>query len=178
MNEEMIKRAAAILEQEFGPDWQCIAQELGTENLRKRVGKDLTSFMAFPERGSGGSSQWRGNCSPEVVSSVLRYVLDTKRYYGKDTSQFTMLDPMSGSGTSKAAADRLGVKSILYDLNPAPSAGKDGWNALKNDVEDSADLVFSIRPTITSSSIPGICGGNRILMTCHGAKITMTFWRS
>lgn len=35
MNEEMIKRAAAILEQEFGPDWQCIAQELGIENLRK-----------------------------------------------------------------------------------------------------------------------------------------------
>ena len=46
MNEEMIKRAAALLEQEFGPEWQGIAQELGTENLRKRVGKDLTSFMA------------------------------------------------------------------------------------------------------------------------------------
>ena len=114
-NEEMIKRAAALLEQEFGPDWQGIAQELGTENLRKRVGKELTSFMAFPERGSGGNSQWRGNCSPEVVSSILRYILDTKRYYGKDTSQFTLLDPMSGSGTSKAAADRNGVRSILYD---------------------------------------------------------------
>ena len=60
-----------------------------------------------------------GQLSPEVVSSVLRYVLDTKRYYGKDTSQFTLLDPMSGSGTSKAAADRLGVSSILYDLNPS-----------------------------------------------------------
>ena len=149
MNEEMIRRAAAILEREFGQDWQGIAQELGTENLRRRkpppagaFGKELTSFMAFPERGSGGDSQWRGNCSPEVVSSILRYVLDAKRYYGKDTSQFTLLDPMSGSGTSKAAADRSGVRSILYDLNPAPAHGKGGWNALKDDVEDSADLVF------------------------------------
>ena len=49
---------------------------------------------------------------------------------------------MSGSGTSKAAADRSGVRSILYDLNPAPAHGKGGWNALKDDVEDSADLVF------------------------------------
>ena len=87
MDQNIIRRAAAILEQEFGPDWQGIAQELGTENLRKRVGKELTSFMAFPERGNGGSSQWRGNCSPEVVAAILRYVLDTKHYYGKDTSQ-------------------------------------------------------------------------------------------
>ena len=50
MEQKILKRAAAILEREFGSDWQCIAQELGTENLRKRVGKDLTSFMAFPER--------------------------------------------------------------------------------------------------------------------------------
>lgn len=57
MEQKILKHAAAILEREFGSDWQCIAQELGTENLRKRVGKDLTSFMAFPERGSGGNSQ-------------------------------------------------------------------------------------------------------------------------
>jgi len=142
MNESAITRAAALLEREFGPDWLTIAQQLGTENLRQRVGKELTSFMAFPERGNGGDNKWRGNCSPEVVTAVLRYVLDAKRYYGKDISQFTLLDPMSGSGTSKAAADKLGIKSILYDLNPAPAAGIGNWNALKNDVEDSADLIF------------------------------------
>lgn len=139
---DSVKRAAAILEQEFGSDWMRIAQQLGTENLRKRVGKELTSFMAFPERGEGGSSQWRGNCSPEVVSAVLKYVLDTKKYYGKDTSQFVLLDPMSGSGTSKEAADKAGVASVLYDLNPMPVEGKGNWNALKDDVEDSADLIF------------------------------------
>ena len=83
MDERLIQRAAAVLEQEFGSDWLTIAQQLGTENLRQRVGKELTSFMAFPERGNGGDNRWRGNCSPEVVVSVLRYVLDTKRYYGK-----------------------------------------------------------------------------------------------
>lgn len=139
---DKIAQAAKLLEREFGPDWLAIAQQLGTENLRKRVGKELTSFLAFPERGEGGSCTWRGNCSPEVVSAVLKYVLDTKRYYGKDISQFTLLDPMSGSGTSKAVADRYGITSVLYDLNPAPAAGVGSWNALKNDVEDSADLIF------------------------------------
>ena len=142
MNEELIQRAVLLLQREFGSEWQSIAQTLGTENLRKRLGKELTSFMAFPDRGNGGDSQWRGNCSPQVVSSILRYVIDCKKYYGKDVSDFTMLDPMSGSGTSKAAADRLGVRSILYDLNPNPAAGLGNWNALKDDVEDSADLVF------------------------------------
>lgn len=49
---------------------------------------------------------------------------------------------MSGSGTSKAAADQLGVKSVLYDLNPNPANGKGGWNALKDEVTDDADMIF------------------------------------
>ena len=140
--DERIQKAAKLLESEFGQDWMTIAQLLGTEDLRRRVGKELTSFMAFPERGNGGNNKWRGNCSPEVIYSVAKYVLDTKKYYGRDVSDFTILDPMSGSGTTKAAADRLGAKSVLYDLNPEAPIGKGNWNALKNDVEDSADLIF------------------------------------
>lgn len=142
MNQMLIQRAADLLRREFGPDWNLVAQELGTEGLRRRVGKELTSFMAFPDRGQGGDSRWRGNCSPEVVSAVLNYVLDSKKYYGKDTSTFTLLDPMSGSGTSQHAAERFHVRSLLYDLNPAPPCGRGGWNALKNEVDDSADLIF------------------------------------
>lgn len=140
-NEERM-RAAAILEKEFGLQWMAIVQELGTEDLRSRVGKELTSFMAFPERGEGGKNTWRGNCSPKVVESIAKYVLDTKKYYGKDISNFTLLDPMSGSGTSERAAKNLGIRSVLYDLNPNPACGKGNWNALKDDVEDSADLIF------------------------------------
>lgn len=142
MNDLQIQRAAELLQNEFGPEWQTIAGMLGTEGLRKRVGKELTSFMAFPERGNGGDNHWRGNCSPEVVASILRYVLDCKRYYGKDVSQFTLMDPMSGSGTSQAVADQFQVRSLLYDLNPSPAYGYGNWNALRNDVEDSADLIF------------------------------------
>lgn len=175
MEDTAIKRAAALLAQEFGSDWLTIAQQLGTENLRQRVGKELTSFMAFPDRGNGGDSKWRGNCSPEVVSSVLRYVLDAKRYYGKDISQFTLLDPMSGSGTSKAAADRLGVKSILYDLNPAPAAGMGNWNALKMMWRILRIWYSFIRRTMTSSTIPVICGVSHIRTIYPGVKTTMIF---
>ena len=42
MDKRLIQRAAAVLEQEFGSDWLTIAQQLGTENLRQRVGKELT----------------------------------------------------------------------------------------------------------------------------------------
>lgn len=92
-------RAVQILEKEFGPRWKQIVQELGTKELRQRVGKELTSFMAFPERGSGGNNKWRGNCSPEVVRAILRYVLECKHYYGKQTQDFmeTLLSPCISS---------------------------------------------------------------------------------
>ena len=35
-------RAVQILEKEFGPRWKQIVQELGTKELRQRVGKELT----------------------------------------------------------------------------------------------------------------------------------------
>ncbi|MBQ5563193.1 MAG: SAM-dependent methyltransferase, partial [Clostridia bacterium] len=115
---DKMEKAIQLLRAEFGEEWQKIVQSLGVQDLCSRCGKELTSFIAYPERGEGGSSKWRGNCSPKVVEAILKYILDTKKYYRQDTSHFTLLDPMSGSGTSKAVADRFGVKSILYDLNP------------------------------------------------------------
>ncbi len=142
MTDSMRSRAIEILQAEFGSDWQSVVQSLGTENLRYRVGKELTSFMAFPERGEGGQNTWRGNCSPKVVEAVVKYVMDSKRYYRKDLSDFTLLDPMSGSGTSKFVADKMGIRSVLYDLNPNAPQGRGGWNALKDEVDESADLIF------------------------------------
>lgn len=83
MNNELRLRAIRILQNEIGDNWQAIAQSLGTENLRQRVGKELTSFMGFPDRGEGGNSSWLGNCSPKVVEAVVQYVMDSKRYYEK-----------------------------------------------------------------------------------------------
>ena len=42
MNDSQIQRAAELLQKEFGTEWQTIAGMLGTEGLRKRVGKELT----------------------------------------------------------------------------------------------------------------------------------------
>ena len=98
--------------------------------------------MAFPDRGEEGNNKYRGNCSPKVVEAITKYVLDSKKYYGKDVSKFKLLDPMSGSGTSGFVAEKLGIESALYDLNPNPAKGLGNWNALKDDVNDSADLIF------------------------------------
>ena len=65
--DERLQKAAKLLENEFGSEWMTIAQMLGTEDLRQRVGKELTSFMAFPERGSGGNNQWRGMTKPYFI---------------------------------------------------------------------------------------------------------------
>lgn len=142
MENDGLGRAISLLKAEFGDDWKSIVQMLGTEDLRKRCGKDLTSFMAFPERGVGGSNRWPGNVSPRVVQSLLNYVLECKRYTRKPTDTLILLDPMSGSGSSKAAGDALGVRTLLYDLNPAPPSGRGNWNALKDEVDDSADVIF------------------------------------
>jgi len=160
MNNDLRLRAVQVLQNEFGDNWQAIVQSLGTENLRQRVGKDLTSFMAFPDRGEGGNSSWRGNCSPKVVEAVAKYVMDSKQYYGKDVSDFTLLDPMSGSGTSKFAADKLGIRSVLYDLNPNAPQGRGGWNALRDDVDESADIVFFHPPYHTMIAYSGNMWGN------------------
>lgn len=160
MTDEMRTRAVRLLQEEFGSGWTDIVQSLGTENLRHRVGKELTSFIAFPERGEGGQSTWRGNCSPKVIEAVARYVLDSKRYYRKSTADFTLLDPMSGSGTSKFVADKLGIRSVLYDLNPNAPQGRGGWNALKDDVEDSGDLIFVHPPYHTMIRYSGNVWGD------------------
>lgn len=115
---------------------------MGTQELTSCVGRDLTSFMAFPERKQGGSNRWRGNCSPEVVRAVLKHVLECRTYEGKQNQDFVLLDPMSGSGTSGDVAASEGVKSILYDLNPEPAKGKGNWDALKDEVEESASMIF------------------------------------
>ena len=142
MYENDVLKCRQLLQRELGSDWENILKIAGTQDLRERCGKKLTSFMAFPERGEGGSNKWRGNCSPRVVQQVVEYALDVKKYQRQPLKEFTLLDPMSGSGTSKVVADKLGINSVLYDLNPSPSFGKGNWNALRDDVNDSADMIF------------------------------------
>lgn len=140
MESMLLKRAEELLRQEFGSRWKEIAQTLGTEELTHCVGKDLTSFMAFPNREEGGENSWRGNCSPEVVRKIVSFVCQSLPERKKE--DFLLLDPMCGSGTSKDVAEQMGLAAVQYDLNPSLKNGKGGWNALRDEVEDSADLVF------------------------------------
>ena len=64
MNEDIRLKAMEVLRQEFGEEWLPIVQALGTEDLRQRVGKDLTSFMAFPERGGKAGKTPGGGIVP------------------------------------------------------------------------------------------------------------------
>jgi len=139
--------ALDILEGYFGEKLtEELIKKMGEETILKSltecVGKNLTSFVAYPERGEGGSSSWRGNASPKVVEAIVKYALDWKKYYKQSTDHFKVIDPMGGSGTTKHVCDALGVKSSLYDLNPDFKHGKGGWNALKDDLNESADLIF------------------------------------
>lgn len=87
-------------------------------------------------------------------------MMDAKRYYGKDLSDFTLLDPMSGSGTSGYVADKMGIRSVLYDLNPSPAKGKGGWNALRDEIDDSGDLIFWHPPYHTMIQYSGNVWGD------------------
>lgn len=140
MESALLKRAEYLLEKEFGSRWKEIVQTLGTEELTHCVGKDLTSFMAFPNREEGGKNTWRGNCSPEVVRKIISFVRQSLPERKKE--DFLLLDPMCGSGTSGDVAEKMGIQFVQYDLNPNLKNGKGGWNALRDDVEDRADLVF------------------------------------
>lgn len=140
MYEKDLKRAERLLKNEFGSEWKKIVQTLGIWDLTHCAGYDLTSFMAYPERGQGGNNKWRGNCSPEVIRQIVRYVEECQRHRKKE--DFVLLDPMCGSGTSGDVAKEMGVQCVQYDLNPELTCGRGGWNALTDEVEDSADLVF------------------------------------
>jgi len=142
MTQQELSIAEEILKERFGREWKQIVQTLGTKELTSCIGRDFTSFLAFPARDEGGDNRWRGNCAPQVVEKVLAYALENKRFEGKDSKNFLLLDPMSGSGSSMAAARKLNVEARLYDLNPSPPEGRGNWNALLDEVDISADCIF------------------------------------
>ena len=74
--------------------------------------RPLTSIVSYPERGEGGDNRYRGNCSPRLIEDLLGFFRPGE-----------ICDYMCGSGTTKAAADKLGVGSHLYDLRDPGAPG-------------------------------------------------------
>lgn len=84
----------------------------------------LTSVVSYPERGEGGRSDWRGNCSPKLIEDLIEFYKPSQ-----------ICDYMCGSGTTKAAADAMGINSKIYDLHS-------GFDIMNCDIPERSEFTF------------------------------------
>lgn len=87
-------------------------------------GRVLTSIVSYPERGSGGSNRYRGNCSPKLIEDLIGFF-----------HPHEICDYMCGSGTTKDAADKCGIKSHLYDLHS-------GFDIMNSEIAERPEFIF------------------------------------
>ena len=89
--------------------------------MEKRI---LTSIVSYPERGVGGNNQYRGNCSPKLIEDLVGFFKPTE-----------ICDYMCGSGTTKAAAEKMGIRSHLYDLHS-------GFDIMNCEIKERPEFIF------------------------------------
>lgn len=86
--------------------------------------RTLTSIVSYPERGDGGNNRYRGNCSPKLIEDLIGFFRPKE-----------ICDYMCGSGTTKAAADKCGIESRMYDLHS-------GFDIMNNEIPERPELIF------------------------------------
>ena len=86
--------------------------------------RKLTSIVSYPERGEGGNNRYRGNCSPKLIEDLIVFFKPTE-----------ICDYMCGSGTTKAAADKCGIQSRLYDLHS-------GFDIMNSEIKERPEFIF------------------------------------
>lgn len=86
--------------------------------------RPLTSIVSYPERGSGGNNRYRGNCSPKLIEDLIAFFKPEE-----------ICDYMCGSGTTKAAAQKSGIRSHLYDLHS-------GFDIMNCDIPERPEFIF------------------------------------
>jgi DNA modification methylase len=99
---------------------------------------ELTTFWNFGTREHGfGSHVFHGNCIPQVVRQcILRYSKKGQ----------TILDSMSGSGTTLDVCRDLNRKCLAFDLNPSKERKQKDIKQADSDnlplKESSVDMIF------------------------------------
>ena len=86
--------------------------------------RKLTSIVSYPERGEGGNNRYRGNCSPKLIEDLIGFFKPTE-----------ICDYMCGSGTTKAAAEKCGIQSKLYDLHS-------GFDIMSSEIKERPEFIF------------------------------------
>ena len=84
----------------------------------------LTSIVSYPERGAGGDNRYRGNCSPKLIEDLISH------FNLKEINDY-----MCGSGTTKDAAETMGIVSHTYDLHS-------GFDMMNHDIPERSPFTF------------------------------------
>lgn len=84
----------------------------------------MKSIVSYPDRGVGGKSSYRGNCSPRLIEDLIN------QYKLQDISDY-----MCGSGTTEDVANRMGITSHCYDLNR-------GFDLLNMEIPEQNNFIF------------------------------------
>lgn len=92
--------------------------------MKTNSGKPLTSIVSYPERGEGGNNRYRGNCSPKLIEDLIGFF-----------HPHEVCDYMCGSGTTRAAADKCGIGSHIYDLHS-------GFDIMNCDIPERPEFIF------------------------------------
>lgn len=86
--------------------------------------RKLTSIVSYPERGEGGNNRYRGNCTPKLIEDLIGF------FKPQD-----ICDYMCGSGTTRDAAEKCGIKSHIYDLHS-------GFDLLNSEIPERPQFIF------------------------------------
>lgn len=84
----------------------------------------MQSIVSYPDRGVGGKSSYRGNCSPRLIHDLI------DQFGIQDISDY-----MCGSGTTEDVARQRGITSHCYDLNR-------GFDLLTMDIPERNNFIF------------------------------------